>query len=119
MRVQRREAGVRTVMSGESTVMSGEHNREYKDEGTETRVRSLEPTSVESTRVEGTEVRVKSRERPGSRAMSTEYRVDGTESRAQSRAQCESTLASTVPKHTVPERIIESTPAITVESSAP
>ena len=50
---------------------------------------------------------------------STEYRVDGTESRAQSRAQCESTLASTVPKHTVPERIIESTPAITVESSAP
>jgi hypothetical protein len=68
-------------LSGESTVMSGEHNRDYIDESTEMRVRSLEPTSVESTGVEVTEARVKSRERPGPRAMSTEYRVDGTESR--------------------------------------
>ena len=82
------------MMSGESTVMSDEHNREYRDESTEMRVRSLEPTSVEDTRVEGSEVRVKSRERPGSRAMSTECRVDGTEPRAHSRAQCESTLAA-------------------------
>ena len=137
--------------------------RECRDESTVLRVRSLEPTSVESTRVEGAEARVTLREqRRGFRAKSIEYRVDGTVSRAQSSAQCESTVASallnarahwraqyetTVREHTlestetraqcdstetiehthstpasavestVPERTIENTPPITMEST--